>query len=348
MTFSSAVNHLNYLKTTLLDLLGQMLRIGNLELDNWLVMAPMAGITNLPFRLMVKRMGAALVTTEMISAMGLTLNQKKSISYLSSDPFEKPLAIQIFGSEPAVMAKAAEMVVKAGASIVDINLGCPVKKVIKTGAGGALLRAPKKIMEIVSAVRRACVAPLTVKMRAGWSPDRFPALDTARLVEDCGADAITLHPRFVTQGFAGNADWRMISEFKRKLKIPVIGNGDVHNPLQALKMKRQTGCNGVMIGRGAIGNPWIFKQILDLENGRSVRQPQLHERKTMIMEHFRLLTLLKGESHAARCMRGLLLWYTKGMANSSRFRGSITSIKDLNTLLLALDQYFNTLKDKDK
>ena len=309
-------------------------------------MAPMAGITNLPFRLMVKKLGAAMVTTEMISAMGLIRGQEKTLKYLKTHPDEKPLAIQIFGSKSEAMARAAEMVVEAGANIVDINMGCPVKKVIKTGAGGALLRTPQKVKEIVSTVRKACSAPLTVKIRAGWAADEPNAVKTARIIEDCGADAITVHPRFVKQGFSGNADWTIIAEVKERLKIPVIGNGDVFKPFFALQMKRQTGCDGVMIGRGAIGNPWIFRQILEMENGLSIHQPELHERKKIIMEHFRLLCLTMGDTRAAKTMRGLLLWYTKGLPNSSRFRESISRIKDRDTLISALDHYFSTLEAK--
>lgn len=306
----------------------------------------MAGITSLPFRLTVKKLGAGLVTTEMISAEGLIRGQKTTLSYLKSHPDERPLSVQIFGSKPEVMARAAGIVVKAGANIVDINMGCPVKKIIKTGAGGALLRSPQRVKEIVTAVRRSCQVPLTVKIRAGWSTDKSVAVETARLIEDCGADAVTIHPRFVKQGFSGKADWNIIADVKEQLKIPVIGNGDVLDPSLALQMKRQTGCDGVMIGRGAIGNPWIFKQILDMEDGRAIRQPGLHERRTLIMEHFRLLSVSIGEYRAAKTMRGLLLWYTKGLPHSSSFRGLITRIKDWNTLISALDQYFSTLEDE--
>ena len=306
----------------------------------------MAGITSLPFRLIVKKLGAGLVTTEMISAEGLIRGQKTTLSYLKSHPDERPLSVQIFGSKPEVMARAAGIVVKAGANIVDINMGCPVKKIIKTGAGGALLRSPQRVKEIVTAVRRSCQVPLTVKIRAGWSTDKSVAVETARLIEDCGADAVTIHPRFVKQGFSGKADWNIIADVKEQLKIPVIGNGDVLDPSLALRMKGQTGCDGVMIGRGAIGNPWIFKQILDMEDGRAIRQPGLHERRTLIMEHFRLLSVSIGEYRAAKTMRGLLLWYTKGLPHSSSFRGLITRIKDWNTLISALDQYFATIEDE--
>lgn len=318
-----------------------MFQIGSQKLENWLIMAPMAGITNLPFRLIVKKQGAGLVTTEMISAMGLVLGHKKTYDYLKSHPDEKPLAVQIFGSRPGVMAEAAEIVVEAGADIVDINMGCPAKKVVKTGAGGALLRVPQEIKKIVLAVRRACPVPLTVKVRAGWSAGQPVSYEIARLIEDCGADAITIHPRFVTHGFSRHADWMIIARIKEQLKIPVIGNGDVLNPFHAFEMKRQTRCDGVMIARGAVGNPWIFRQILDLDKGLSFHEPCLHERKTLIMEHFQLLSGAMGEIRAAKTMRGLLLRYTKGLPHSRHFRGTFTNIKDIKMLISALDDFFS-------
>lgn len=324
-----------------------MLRIGALELENWLVMAPMAGISNLPFRLTVKGLGAGLVTTEMISAIGLTGGQQKTLGYLKSHPAEKPLAVQLFGSRSDIMARAARVAVDSGADILDINMGCPVKKVAKTGAGASLLRDIGKAAGIMTAVRRSCPVPLTVKIRAGWSPDQPMACEMARMIEDCGADAITIHPRFASQGFSGHADWPLIGEVKDRVKIPVIGNGDVLKPSQAFQMKAETGCDGVMIGRGAVGNPWIFRQILDLEKGLPVSKPSLSERRSLIMEHGRLLSQSMGEQRAALAMRGLLLRYTKGLPHSCRFRGRITEIKDLKSLTANLDYYFSTLKDDD-
>lgn len=324
-----------------------MLQIGSLRLENGLVMAPMAGYTNHAFRLMVKRLGAGLVTTEMVSAVGLTMGQQKTFKYLKSHPDEKPLCAQIFGSNPDVMARAAQMAVEAGADLIDINMGCPVKKVVKTGAGASLLRNPKRVAEIVSAVRLACSQPLTVKIRAGWSPREPVACRIARVIEDCGADAITIHPRFGTDGFSVPADWRWIGKVKERLRIPVIGNGDVSRPSLALQMKRQTGCDGVMIGRGALGNPWIFRQILNLEQGLPASQPDLSERRTLIMEHFELLCGSMGEHEAARSMRGLLLCYTKGLPYSNRFRGSITKIRDVESLITTMDNYFSTLRHGD-
>jgi nifR3 family TIM-barrel protein len=319
------------------------MKIGSIQLKNWLVMAPMAGITNSPFRLMVKRMGVGLVSTELISAIGLSLKNKSSLIYLKSLPEEKPLAVQIFGAKPQAMAKAARIVIESGADLVDINMGCPVKKVTKTGAGAGLLRDLKNLEKVASAVRRVCDVPLTVKIRTGWSPDEPVACEVARIVEDCGADAITLHARFVTQKYSGSADWDMIGRVKSQVKIPVIGNGDVRKPYHAIEMKTRTGCDGVMVGRAAVGNPWIFKQVLQLEKGLPVETPDLTERKALIMDHFSLLSDYMGEQKAALPMRGILLRYTKGLPHSSRFREKITKIKDLESLISVLDEYFTVL-----
>jgi len=322
-----------------------MLKIGSLPLDNWLIMAPMAGITSLPFRLIVKRLGAGLVTTEMVSAVGLDLGQKRTLEYLKSRPDEKPLAVQIFGSNPCVMARAARIVMDSGADLIDINMGCPVKKVVKTGAGASLLRDPIKIAEIVSAVRQASSVPISVKIRAGWSRDRPVACEIAKVVEDCGADAVTVHPRFASDSFSGQADWALIGEVKTKVAIPVIGNGDVFEPLQAIEMRKKTGCDGVMIGRGAVKNPWIFRQILSLSKGLPVQKPDLNERRSFILEHFNLLVEQFGETKSARIMRGLLLRYTKGLPFSGRFRETINEIHDFESLVRTMDDYLSQLQE---
>ena len=325
-----------------------MLKIGHLSLKNYLIMAPMAGITNPPFRLIAKRLGAGLVVTEMVSAVGLSRGHEKTFRYLEGSPEEKPLSVQIFGADPQIMAMAAEISVEKGADLVDINMGCPAGKVVKNGSGGALLRNPAAVRDMVTAVRKVCTVPLTVKIRAGWSSLEANFLEIARIIEDCGADAVTVHPRFVKQGFSGQADWGIIREVKKNLGIPVIGNGDVFKPELALKMREETGCDGIMIGRGAMGNPWIFRQILDLEQGLEARPPDLSERRAVITTHFELLSRIIGENRASKLMRGLLLGYTKGLPHSSRFRGSFTGIKDFQTMVEALDRYFDTLMDSRK
>jgi nifR3 family TIM-barrel protein len=230
-----------------------MLKIGSLRIENGLVLAPMAGYTNLGFRLTIKKLGAGLVTTEMVSAMGLTLNHGKTLDYLKSHPEEKPLAVQLFGSEPTVMARACEIAANHGADLIDINMGCPVKKVAKTGAGASLLRDKSKIPAILQAVRKSCSLPLTVKIRAGWSPLDPVACEVAHVAEDCGADGMTVHPRFATQGFSAPADWSWIRRVKETVKIPSSAM-ETFSMAGAARMKAETGCDGVMIGRGAVRN----------------------------------------------------------------------------------------------
>jgi len=322
-----------------------MLRLGNVVLQNSLLMAPMAGITSLPFRLIVKRFGADLVSTEMVSAAGLARKQPRTLDYLRTDPGEGPLSVQIFGSEPGAMAVAARAAVDCGAGVVDINMGCPVRKVVKTGAGAALLRDPALAGKIVNAVRRAVEVPVTVKIRSGWSKQKPNAREVSQAAESAGADAVIVHPRAATQGFSGSADWSVIRSVKERIEIPVIGNGDVRTPGDAQAMREVTGCDGVMIGRAAVGNPWIFHMIRDMERGRSPMQPDLAARRQLIQEHFDALCNHVGSGRAAGQMRGLLMWYTRGLPGSRWFRGQVGGVKDAETLNRVLDSYFSFLEE---
>jgi len=323
-----------------------MVTIGTLHIKNWLIMAPMSGKTSLPFRLIIKKMGAGLVITEMISAVGLSRGQTKTHAYLESHPDEKPVAAQLFGSEPDTMARSAQMVGEKGLDIVDINMGCPVKKVIKTGSGAALMRDPKKVAKILAAVRKSSPLPVTVKIRAGWSPEEANALEIASIIEDSGADGITIHPRFASQGFSGNADWDLIAKIKKAVKIPVIGNGDITRPSLALKMRSETNCDGVMIGRAALTNPWIFKQILDMEHKGSFEIPNLDERYQLIMDHYSLLIKYFRETRATRIIKGLLLLYAKNLPNRRLLRGLIPEIDGKEKLISIVDKYFGYIREE--
>ena len=263
------------------------MRLGKHNLTHPLFMAPLSGITDTPFRQLVMEKGCGLVFTEMVSAEGLI---RKDEWFLDVGKEEHPLSVQLFGSDPEVLAGAAEMVEAMGADAIDINMGCPAKKVIGAGAGVDLMRFPEKVKKILMHVRRAITTPLTIKIRAGWDKERINAVEIAKIAEDCGVDAITIHPRTKIQGFAGRADWSVIGALKKAITIPVIGNGDVTTPALAKRMLEETGCDGVMIGRGALGNPWIFSPEHSGSCGeRSTLLPSLKERQAMIQRHFSLI-----------------------------------------------------------
>ncbi len=325
------------------------MRIGTLAFDHPIFMAPMAGITNLPFRIMVRRFGCRLAFTEMISVNGLVRGSQKTFRYLDSDQNDRPLGVQLFGNDPALMAEGARIVTDRGADLIDINMGCPVKKVVRAGAGAALLRDPEKAGMIIRAVRKATPLPLTVKIRTGWRSSEISAPIIARIAEDEGANALVIHPRTAVQGFSGTADWTVIQTVKEALHIPVVGNGDIHNPGDARKMMRITGCDAVMIGRAALGNPWIFRKIRDLsgEGGAGGNCPSvsLREREQVIRDHLEIETEYSGERGGVQIFRKHLLWYTKGLRGSSPFRQKIGGFHEREPMLEALHAYFEEVNN---
>jgi len=319
------------------------MKIGALQIDNITVLAPLAGITNLPFRRMVRKIGCGLVCSEMISANGLVYGSGKSRNMLEMDADEKPVSFQIFGADPAIMADAAVMAAEAGADIVDINCGCSVKKILKSGAGSALMKDPERARAIFASVRQAVRIPLTIKIRSGWEPSGQAAMDFAHMAEDCGVDAITLHPRTATQGFSGTSDWSLIHRLKEQVLVPVIGNGDITRPEDAVRMIDQTGCDGVMVGRAAMGNPWIFSQIHELLANGSYAAVSIDQRFSAMKQFAAASVAYFGELTACRMMRSRLPWLIKGLPGASKFRESITKIRTLEEAGELMDGYFNSL-----
>jgi len=319
------------------------MKIGSLTLENNTILAPLAGITNLPFRILAKEGGCGLVCSEMVSANGLVYKSKKTEALLKSRREEKPLSIQIFGSDPFILAEAAKIVEQSGADIVDINFGCSVRKVIKTGAGVALMKSPEKTEAILQAVRKSIHIPLTIKMRTGWDKSGEQALGIARIAEFCGVDAIAVHPRTATQGFNGKADWSIISAVKKIVSIPVIGNGDIAAPEDALVMRNITGCDAVMIGRAAIGAPWIFSQAAALFKGMEIPSIDLAYRFHIMKRYATASVKYLGERRASLVMRSRLGWFVKGLPHSSRFREAIKRISSEQEAMELIDRYMNDI-----
>lgn len=319
------------------------MKIGSVTIPNKTILAPLAGITNLPFRLMAKKAGCGLVYSEMISSNGLVYGAPKTLRMLDSMPEEKPLAVQIFGADPAVMAEASAVVADSGADIVDINFGCSVRKIIKTGSGVALMKAPETAEAILKAVRNAVKIPVTIKMRSGWHADGGQAMELADMAEACGVDAIAVHPRIASQGFRGRADRSLITKIKTRVSVPVIGNGDILTPEDAEDMMRQTGCDAVMIGRAAIGNPWIFYSLNAYLNGEPAQPIDYAVRIQGMQSYLRESIKYIGEVHACRMMRSRLGWFSKGLPQSSKFREAIKQITTETEALEIISRYKTVL-----
>lgn len=317
------------------------LKIGNVTLDNNVILAPMAGVTDLPFRLLCKEQGAGLLCMEMVSAKAIHYKNKNTEALMEIRPEEMPVSLQLFGSEPDLMAEVAKQIEERPFAILDINMGCPVPKVVNNGEGSALMKDPKKVEEIVYKVSRAISKPLTVKIRKGFDDENVNAVEIAKIAESAGAAAVAVHGRTRQQYYSGQADWDIIAAVKDAVNIPVIGNGDITSPEKAIEMIRHTNCDGVMIGRGAQGNPWIFKQVTEyLEKGVIPQKPTPGEVKQMIRRHAALQLEIKGEYTGVREMRKHMAWYTFGYPNSARFRQMINSMETMEELLGALDRIF--------
>ncbi len=313
------------------------MNIGAIELKNPYILAPMAGVTDLPFRLLCKEQGAGLLCMEMISAKALQYKNKNTKALLSIHPEEYPVSLQLFGSDADIISRMAREIEELPFQILDINMGCPVPKVVKNGEGSALMNRPKLVYEIVSKTVRAIKKPVTVKIRKGFDADHVNAVETAKIIEEAGAAAVAVHGRTREQYYSGKADWDIIRKVKEAVSIPVIGNGDVFSGVSALKMRRETGCDGVMIARGAQGNPWIFSELLAYEQtGVLPKRPEPEEIRGMMLRHARMQIAFKGEYLGIREMRKHVAWYTKGLKGAARLRDEINkteSYEELKELL---------------
>lgn len=323
-------------------------KIGNVEIKNQVVLAPMAGISNTAYRQIIKKMGAGLIFAEMVSDKALVYGSEKTFDLLKMSDMERPIAQQIFGSDVNSFVKAAKLVEdKMHPDIIDINMGCPVPKVaIKSQAGSALLKNPDKIKEIVSAVVKAVSVPVTVKIRSGWDANSVNAVEVAKVIEEAGASAITVHGRTRAQGYSGNADWNIIKQVKEMVSIPVIGNGDVTSAEKAKEMLDFTGCDAVMIGRGVLGNPWLINECVSyLESGIIPLKPSAREKIEMLKRHYQLLVDSTSEKQAILEIRTHALWYIKGMPKSAYIKNEICKTKNSEDLFKILNDYLGDLDD---
>lgn len=317
-------------------------KIGSVEIENPFVLAPMAGVTDLPFRKLCKEQGAGLICTEMVSAKAISFHNKNTESLMEIDPLEHPVSLQLFGSEPELMAEVAKSIEERPFDILDINMGCPVPKVVNNGEGSALLKDPKLIGRIIKAVSGAVKKPVTAKMRIGFEGYPVDPVEIAKIMEDSGAAAIAVHGRTRQQYYAGQADWETIRKIKEAVSIPVIGNGDVDSPEKAEALLKETGCDAVMIGRGVRGNPWIFRELNHyFLTGEKLSHPSIQEVREMILRHARMQIEKKGEFTGIREMRKHVAWYTAGMRHSAGLRRESNLIVDYQELEALLSRLQN-------
>lgn len=318
------------------------LKIGNVTLEGNLLLGPMAGVTDLPFRLLCKEKGADLVYTEMVSAKGIQYNNKNTESLLQIHEQERPVALQLFGADPVILSETAKRIEHRNFDILDINMGCPVPKVVNNGEGSSLMKNPKLIGEIVRMVSTAISKPLTVKIRKGFHETDNNAVEVAKIAEENGAAAVAVHARTREQYYSGKADWEVIRAVKEAITIPVIGSGDIFTPEDAKGMLTQTGCDGIMMARGTRGNPWIFEQIKAyLGQGILLPRPSFDEVKDMILRHAGLSVDYKGEFIGIREMRKHVAWYTTGYPGSAKLRNRVNEIENMEDLKQLLEEYQN-------
>lgn len=309
------------------------LKIGNVELDSPVALAPMAGVTDLPFRILCREQGCGLMCTEMVSAKALLYKNRNTKPLLETKPEERPVAVQLFGSDPEIMSEMALMLEEGPYDIIDVNMGCPVPKIVNNGEGSALMKNPKLAGEILSAMTRKLKKPVTVKFRKGFNDESVNAVEFAKMAEQSGVAAVAVHGRTREQFYSGKADWDIIRQVKEAVRIPVIGNGDIFTPQDAGRMMEETGCDGVMVARGAKGNPWIFSRIDHyLKTGEVLPKQGPEEVKQMILRHAELLVAFKGEYTAMREMRKHVSWYTAGYPHSAALRNEINLVETMEEL----------------
>jgi nifR3 family TIM-barrel protein len=317
----------------------QPLSIGGVTLPNNLILGPMAGVTDLPFRLLCKEQGAGLLCMEMVSAKAILYKNKNTEALLTIEPAERPVSLQLFGSDPDIMAEIAKQIEERPFDILDINMGCPVPKIVNNGEGSALMKNPKLAGEIIRKTANAIQKPVTVKIRKGFDDDHVNAVEMAKIAEASGAAAVAVHGRTREQFYSGKADWDIIRQVKEAVSIPVIGNGDLRTAEDVIAMQEQTGCDGFMIARGAQGNPWIFRQILHyFETGEPLARPDVKEVAEMILRHARMMLAYKGEYTGMREIRKHAAWYTAGYPNSAQFRARINEVESYAELEKLLTQ----------